>query len=669
MEDAAQLKNRVQELERLLELAERKSDILTNLLKEATAEFEQALDRVSDSESNFRAIFENAPEAIYILDIDTWQILDCNRYTAHWLGYSRSELLTMAAGDILAPGAVGVAENIRRAVDEGYVYIRERRYRKKNGSIVDAEVTGTVVQYEGEPRFVALVRDITERKQIEALSRYKELFENVSDPVFINNANGRFLEVNDEACDRLGYSRRELLKISVQDLMDPAHKSRFDKETKQKMEDGQTVRFEMDLLNRAGDRRPFEVHARSIRYRRMPAVLSVARDIHIRKRMEAALIKSERLKALGEMAGGVAHNFNNLLQMIMGSGEAALKKLKNGKIRESQEAVQNIVSSAAIGADMVRRIRDFTVQKTEGDRRTRVFDMGELIAEAAQLTRPLWKNVPGGPVYCLNCVRGLGCYVDANPSEIYEVLVNLIKNGLEAMPDGGALTLSSAVSDGQVRLSVKDQGRGISADQLQRIFEPFYTTKGTLSSGLGLSSSYGIIKKHGGDFQVDSKPGIGSTFTVLLPLAPRLRDQDQDRKKIMSGNKHIRFLIIDDEINILKAMEMYFEDAEGIDIETADGAEKGLEKVRRGGVDVILCDLGMDGMNGWEVGRRVKALCQERNIPKIPFLLYTGLIRRLDPHQLSECGVDLVVRKPAAFGHLEDVLREVARAPSPDTRG
>ena len=659
MADTSALQNRIEELERLLELAERKSDILTNLLKEATAEFEQALGRLSISESNFRAIFENAPEAIYILDIDTWKILDCNRYTIKWLGYSREALLNMHAEDILAPGAIGVEENIRRAVDDGYVYIRERRYQKKDGTVVDAEVTGTVVQYEGKPRFVALVRDITERKQIEALSRYKELFANVSDPVFINDADGRFLEANDEACDRLGYSRRELLKMNIRALMVPDDSRRsFDAETERKMEAGQTVRFEINLLNRHGDWRPFEIHARSIQYRRIPAVLSVARDIHIRKRMEAALIKSERLKALGEMAGGVAHNFNNLLQIIMGAGEAAIKKLKSGKIREACEAVENIVSSANRGTDMVRRIRDFTLQKTDADRQTTIFNLSELIDEAIQLTRPLWKNVPSGARYQLNSIRGLGCYVDGNPSEIYEVLVNLIKNGLEAMPAGGPLTLSTSVRDGQVRLQVSDRGHGIDTTELQRIFEPFFTTKGVRSSGLGLSSSYGIIQKHRGDILVESTPNKGTTFVITLPLASPLR-RPIHRDETIPGNRHIKFLVIDDEVNILKAMEMCFEDADGIDILTARGAEEGLDIVRSGEIDAILCDLGMDGMDGWEVGRRVKSYCLDCGVPKIPFMLYTGLIRKLDREKLEESGVDRVVTKPVASTELERILREI----------
>ncbi|MGD2015849.1 MAG: PAS domain S-box protein, partial [Desulfobacterales bacterium] len=133
--------DRIKELEELLEVSERKSDILTNLLKEASAEFEQTLEQIKISESNFRAIFENAPESIYIVDIDTRQIMDCNPFTVEWLGYSRRELLSMKVDDILEQDARDIPENIRKAVDDGIVHIQERRFVKKNGRVVDAEVT------------------------------------------------------------------------------------------------------------------------------------------------------------------------------------------------------------------------------------------------------------------------------------------------------------------------------------------------------------------------------------------------------------------------------------------------------------------------------------------------------------------------------------------------
>ena len=207
--------DRIKELEALLEVSERKSDVLTNLLKEASGEFERTLEQIKISESNFRAIFENAPEAIYIIDTDTHQILDCNSFTIGWLGYSRKELLSKKVEDILEPQTGGIFENIKKAINDGLVHIQERRFVKKNGRKVDAEVTGTLVRFQRKQCFVALVRDVTQRKQIEGLSRYKELFKSVSDPVFINDQKGRFLEVNDVACECFGYPRDKLPYLIV----------------------------------------------------------------------------------------------------------------------------------------------------------------------------------------------------------------------------------------------------------------------------------------------------------------------------------------------------------------------------------------------------------------------------------------------------------------------
>jgi len=207
---------------------------------------------------------------------------------------------------------------------------------------------------------------------------------------------------------------------------------------------------------------------------------------------------------------------------------------------------------------------------------------------------------------------------------------------------------------------VSDTGDGIPEENLQRIFEPFFTTKGTKSSGLGLASSYGIVKKHQGEMYVESIEGHGSTFTVILPLAKRPPEKKLEQKAPSEG-RQIKFLLIDDEVNILKMMEMVFEESE-VEVVTALKAEEGLKFFRQGGFDVILCDLGMDDMNGWEVGEEIKAYCRKQGIVKPPFLLYTGLDKQLEPKKLEEFGVDRVVSKPIPGRDLLGILREVVSA-------
>ncbi len=653
------LLKQITDLQELLEVSERKADILTNLLREAGAEYEQTLKKIQVSESNFRAIFEHAPEAIYIVDIDTFRILDCNPFIQKWLGFEREDLLTMRLWDILEPGAANVRENIQRAVQEGSVYVQERRFRKKDGTVVDAEVTGTLVEYEGNSCFVALIRDITERKQIEALSRYKELFESVSDVVFINDAQGRFLEVNDVACRCLGYRREEFLEHTLRDLTCPCPECHAVlTEMSRQIGSDRSHRFELSLVTRKGQSIPFEFQGRIISYRSRIAFLSVARDLSVRKKLQETLIKTERLSAVGEMASGVAHNFNNLLQMIMAGAEAARKKLDAGRIRECQEAIQNIINASQRGAGVVRRIKDFTLAAPDALGGGDVFDLEGLVEEAVELTRPLWSPPSSPRKYHLHFAKGGPCYIKGKPSEIYEVLVNLIKNALEAMPRGGVLDLWARPRDDTVYFRIADTGHGISEEHFQRIFEPFFTTKGNQSSGLGLSSCYGIVKKHHGEIQVESVPGHGTEFLITFPRAIPVEAAPPEVATAAGRPSGIRFLLIDDEINILKAVEMYFEGTE-IDIATAKTAREGLEAIESGRFDVILCDLGMNDMNGLEVGKWVGEYCSRKGVAKIPFLLYTGLDKELDAVKLKESGVDRVVNKPTPCQDLAHIIREM----------
>lgn len=659
MERDSKIQKEISELQELLETSERKGDILTNLLQEAGAEYDQTLQKIQVSEANFRAIFENAPEAIYIVDIHTQRILDCNPFLQKWLGYSLEELRTMYLGEIIAPSARNVRENIRKAVEEGVVYVQERRFRKKDGSVVDAEVTGTTMDCEGKLRFMALIRDITERKQIEALSRYKELFESVSDPVFINDKDGRFLEVNDVACKCLGYTKAEFLERILRDLTCPEHHEVLAK-MGQRINKKRSFQFELNLVDRMGVTIPFDFQGRVISYRSKTAFLSVARNMSVRKKLQETLIKSERLSAVGEMASGVAHNFNNLLQMIMAGAEAARNKIESGNIRDSREAIENIIAASKRGADVVRRIKDFINISADSSDEGAIFDFNALVAEAVELTKPLWKPPVSPRKYHLVFFKNGEFFIKGKSSEIFEVLVNLIKNALEAMPQGGGLTLNTYSEEKLVFLSIADTGHGISEENMQRVFEPFFTTKGSRSSGLGLSSCYGIVKKNKGEIHVHSQLGQGTEFVIEFPQSQPPISLETDRERTVEKKDSIKCLIIDDEINILKAMEMYFEGSE-IDIRTASSAQNGLTAIEKNRFDVILCDLSMDDMNGLEVGKWVLDYSGHRGIPKIPFMLYTGLEKELDAVKLKKAGVDRVVNKPTSCEEISRIVKEIVQ--------
>jgi len=658
MDEKVSHTQRIRELETLLEQAERKSDILTNLLKEASAEFKQALEKVTTSERNFRAIFENAPEAIFIFDIQSQRILDCNPFTCNWLEYSREEVLSMRVRDIFASGIREISENIQKAILEGGVHNQESRFRKKGGSIVDAEISGTLIDYQGQKCYTALVRDITERKQVEELTRYKALFANVNDPVFINDFNGLFLEANDVACSCFGYSHRILLQKRLGDLVVPEQR-RVLQQVNLRIPKERELQFELGIVTKNGKSIPFEFNSKLIQFKGYASVLSVARNLSLRKQIEETLVRTERLKAVGEMASGVAHNFNNLLQMILGSGEAALAKLDAGRVRQCRDAIQNILTACRRGTGIVRRIKDFTLSRTDRMKEEHVFDLEELLMEAMELTRPLWKDISTPQKYRVNIVKCGECYVRGKTTEIYEVLVNMIKNAIEAMPGGGALTVATRVSNEKVFLSISDTGYGIAEEDFQRIFEPFFSTKGSKSSGLGLSSSYGIVKRHHGEIHVVSDPGEGTTFTLIFPLCKQ-SEKKVDIQALHGHNSKIKLLIIDDEVNILKAMEMFFEDS-SVEIYTARTAQEGIEAIKEKCFDVILCDFGMDEINGLEISKSAMEYARRVKRKKIPFLLYTGLDKKLNAAELEQNGVDLVVNKPVSLEKLSVMIQTMVR--------
>ncbi|MGC8659205.1 MAG: PAS domain S-box protein [Desulfomonilaceae bacterium] len=650
---------RLNDLEELLEVAERKSDILTNLLKEANAEFEKALELVTKTESNFRAVFENIPEAIYIIDAETRRILDCNQFVYEWLGYSRQELLTMRLDDLVDGFPVGIETNIKWAIDHGMLRVVERKYKTKTGSVVDAEVTGTLVEYGGKECLAILVRDVTERKRLEAISRYKELFENVSDPVFINDFDGNFLEVNEGACRLFHYSREQLLSMHLKELVKRKQIGILI-ENGDRIRKGEAVQFELELTDQKGELIFFELHSRPVTFADKSAVLSVARDISVRKKLQETLIKTERLMAIGEMASGVAHNFNNLLQMVMGSAQVALNELAAGRITNCQKAIGVILHSAERGADIVRRIKDFTDHRSAGINQSEKFNLTEIVREAVEFTKPLWKGLPIFKKLKLNLDLIEKCFVKGRASEIYEVLVNLIKNSVEAMPNGGILTIRIKKEKSKVYLTVTDTGYGIPKENTQRIFDPFFTTKGWKSSGLGLSSSYGLIKKNKGEILVESDVGKGTMFTVVLHGARVDRERGRVRRKISTNRQGIRFLVIDDEVNLLTAMRMFFEDSDVEIIPAASGRE-GLNAFFKGNVDIILCDLGMDDMDGWEVAQRIKCFCESEKIQKPPFIIYTGWDQNFDQKDLARKGVDLIVTKPVPYDQLLQIMQKAVK--------
>ena len=363
---------------------------------------------------------------------------------------------------------------------------------------------------------------------------------------------------------------------------------------------------------------------------------------------QTALVQNERLRALGEMAAGVAHDFNNMLAVIVGRTDLLLGRTGDPYMLRGLEDVRR---AATTGAATVRRIQNFT-----GTRRARPpgrVALGEIVREVAQLTRVRWKDEAQrrGIQYEVT-VEGDAPEVAGHADELREVFTNLLNNALDAMPEGGRCTFRVGAKGATATVDVEDTGRGMPPDVAARIFEPFFTTKGPKGSGLGLSVSWGIINSSGGTITVDTLPDVGTRLTVKLPIPDALPEESVGAATPATPTR-ARLLIIDDEEPVRQVLTDMLEEM-GHTVTQAESGPDGLQKFAAEPFDLVITDLSMPGMSGWDV-----AAALGRDHPAVPIGMVTGWGEQVDSGQATRHRLKFVVAKPFTLG---DIERAVASA-------
>lgn len=385
------------------------------------------------------------------------------------------------------------------------------------------------------------------------------------------------------------------------------------------------------------------------------------REIGERKRAQELVIQAARIKAVAELSSGVAHHFNNMLQVILGNAQLALINLESENYGELKSDLEDIVQGSRFGADVVKRLQSFTqVQAEKRLGGANVFDLSDTVKEAIELSRPAWQTQPESRGVRISLSHELqpGCLVSGHEHQLFEAVVSLIKNASEALPHGGDIRLTTAVEGNSVVLRVMDNGIGIPEECLGKVFEPFWTTKGVQVLGMGLPSCLGIVKQHSGEISVRSREHEETVITVTLPRAQSA--ETSVPPEVGHGpSRALRILVIDDMEPLLKLLE------EGLalfghTVVTALTGTMGLDLYRNGHFDLVVCDLGIPGMDGWEVAQHVRTHCQLRGVPKTPFVLLTGWGEQVEENpRVEECGVDRVVSKPVEISKLLEILKDV----------
>jgi len=365
------------------------------------------------------------------------------------------------------------------------------------------------------------------------------------------------------------------------------------------------------------------------------------------------IIQAEKLRAMGEMASGVAHDFNNVLAVVLGNIQLLLHQLDRLSPEEIREGLKIIERSSKDGSETVRRIQEFT-----GVRRDKEFvslSLNEIITEAVNITQPRWKDQTQKKGIQVGLTAQLGeiPLVMGSPSELREVLTNIIFNAVDAMPEGGKLTINTQPqTEGWVEVRIVDTGIGMTEEVKKRIFDPFFTTKGVTNSGLGMSVSYGIIKRHGGEILVESELGKGTTFIIHLPTGYGEEETAVKEGTSIKESRQARILVIDDEDSVRDILSRMLK-TKGHQVVVASNGEEGIERFRTQPFDLVFTDLGMPKISGWEVGKTIKGIN-----PKIPIAMITGWGMELDREKMSESGIDLIVSKPFNFDQVIHLVSE-----------
>lgn len=375
-------------------------------------------------------------------------------------------------------------------------------------------------------------------------------------------------------------------------------------------------------------------------------------DITLQKQAEEALIHAQRLGAIGELASGVAHDFNNSLQGILGNIELALLTNTSPKERGYLEAIKK---SSLDAASRIRQLNRFSVNSKVQHAYEQI-NVNEILDDVISQTMPLWKDEcekSGTRIEISKNYAETDLKVYANAGEIRSVLYNLIKNSVYAMPEGGRLTFKTREAENGVCITVTDSGIGMNEETKTKIFQPFFTTKGFDSGkGLGMSTSYAIVKEHGGDIYVKkSIPGKGTSIEIILPRSRRKNVRLENAVESKEGSA--RVLWVDDEEMIRHTGKALLENLKH-SVDVAASGEEALSLLQYNQYDLMITDVGMPEMNGWKLAEIVKG-----KYPQMKIAVVTGW--GADISNEKKYGVEYMLGKPVHIEQLKHLVSEVIK--------
>ncbi len=625
------------------------------------------------SEAQYRTLVEAVPYGIVESDLEG-RITFANSAHARLLEYGPKEIVGKSMFEFQETREKG--EDLRAYQKH---LVREQpvptpyfgKDRTRSGRIRDVRVDW---DYRRDDQgkvtgFVSLISDITERKRAEEeLKLFRHLMNRSNDSIFvIEPASGTFLDVNDRACSDLGYTREELLGKGVVDIDEKVADSRtWDDHARQVRRKG-SVMLVSEHRKKDGALLPVEINVTYIAVGEREYLLAIARDVTERRKMEAEMVRAQKLESLGVLAGGLAHDFNNLLTAILGNvSVAALYAGKDerivGRLKEAEKA-------SLRARDLTQQLITFS---RGGEPVRKTVAVGKVMREAAAFA------LSGSNVRCEFRIPDDVWPVEADEGQMSQALGNLLINAVQAMPQGGTVTFacdnvragdSPTLPPGEgefVRIVVRDEGVGIPREHLAKVFDPYFSTKQT-GSGLGLSTVYSIVKKHEGEVFVHSTPGEGTTFTIYLPASDH-RSLDEAAAALLPVRGEGRILIMDDDAQV-RDVGVAILSRLGYTVDAAEEGNRAVEMYRvalESGdpYAAVILDLTVPGGMGGE--KTVSKLAKMD--PEVKAIVSSGYSDNPIMAGYRKWGFSGVVLKPYTVTDLSSALSAVLSARSMSSR-
>lgn len=616
----------------------------------------ELFEMVARGKTEWETTFDAMSDGIFIFDREGC-LKRVNKGGADLEGSLPQELLGRKCCDILRTNAEDQTCVVERAILDGNSSTIEiTPVRLQRPLLVTIEPV-----LDKSHKLVAVVctaRDLSELRTAEAVAREQQslltnILESARESIYAVDNDGRFKWCNNATLRGLGHKREDFIG---RHLLDMIHESDRDL-VAHKLDEalrGQPQTYEMRYFGRDGalryarvDNSPLIVDGRTT------GVLGIARDVTGQKEERERAARADKLRALGQLASGVAHDFNNSLAAILGRAQLLRRQTNEFALLRNIEIIQTAAQDAAA---TVRRIQTFA--RKSSAKEFELLDVASLLNDAVEITRTRWHNEARlrGLEYQVALDAEKGLLTNGSASELREVFVNLIVNAVDAMPNGGRLLIACTRDGESLKLRFADTGGGMPEDVREKVFEPFFSTKGAHGTGLGLSVSYSIIERHGGSIRVETEIGFGTTFLIELP-ASLMQTAPLAIPVEVSDSPSLAILVIDDEPSVRETLaDMLMSLNHRVTL--ADGGRAALQELTRNNFDLIFTDLAMPEMDGWETAREIRQVAKD-----LAIVMVTGYGTGTSPPQGENTLIDAILGKPFDFDQVSEVITRVCAHP------